>query len=180
MQIVQALKKVPIREQKLLENVYSQEQLMTLHNKAVGRRVYKHLAKAKPLPNKTRNGLHSPQRSRPFLTNHGFSTPTLCPRRKLKPTAVSSTCNIIDSKWVGYEPVQSRTNPIEFVIKPLADYIDINKTELRLAVKITKQGGSATGERKKYKVHCKAHRAAVQTLHVLLLIHAQPQMLATL
>ena len=49
MQIVQALKKVPIREQKLLKNVYSQEQLMTLHNKAVGRRVYKRLAKAKPV-----------------------------------------------------------------------------------------------------------------------------------
>ena len=29
------------------------------------------------------------------------------------------------------------TNPTEFVIKPLADYIDINKTELRLVVKIT-------------------------------------------
>ena len=52
---------------------------------------------------------------------------------------------------MGYEPVQSRTNPIEFVIKPLADYIDINKTERRLAVKITKQGGSATGEGKSTK-----------------------------
>jgi len=49
MQIVQARKKVPIREQKLLENVYSQEQLTTLHNKAVGRRVYKCVAKAKPV-----------------------------------------------------------------------------------------------------------------------------------
>lgn len=110
----------------------------------------------------------------------GSAHPLSAPRRKLKPTAVSSTCNIIDSKCVGYEPVQSRTNPIELVIKPLADYIDINKTELRIAVMITKQGGSATGEGKKYKVHSKAHRAAVHTLHVLLLIHAQPQMLATL
>ena len=67
---------------------------------------------------------------------------------------------------MGYEPVQSRTNPIEFVIKPLADYIDINKAQLRLAVKITKLGGSATGEEKKYKEHCKAHRASVHTQHV--------------
>ena len=47
--------------------------------------------------------------------------------------------SIVKSKWVNYEPVQSGTNPIEFVIKPLSDYIDINKTELRLVVKITKK-----------------------------------------
>ena len=47
------------------------------------------------------------------------------------PTTVSSTCNrwsIIDSKWVDYEPVQSGTNPVEFVINPLAEYINIKKT----------------------------------------------------
>ena len=27
--------------------------------------------------------------------------------------------SIVKSKWVDYEPVQSGTNPIEFVIKPL-------------------------------------------------------------
>ena len=58
--------------------------------------------------------------------------------------------SIVSSKWLDYEPVQTGTNPIEFVIKPLKDYIDINKTELRLVVKITKQDGSATGEGKKY------------------------------
>ncbi|XP_068680356.1 uncharacterized protein F54H12.2-like [Montipora foliosa] len=58
--------------------------------------------------------------------------------------------SIVSSKWVDYEPVQTGTNPIEFVIKPLADYIDINKTELRLVVKITKQDGSPTGDGKKY------------------------------
>ena len=47
--------------------------------------------------------------------------------------------SIVKSKWVDYEPVQSGTNPIEFVIKPLSDYIDINKTELRLVTKITKK-----------------------------------------
>ena len=47
--------------------------------------------------------------------------------------------SIVKSKWVNYEPVQSGTNPIEFVIKPLSDYIDINKTELRLVIKITKK-----------------------------------------
>ena len=57
---------------------------------------------------------------------------------------------IVSSKWVDYEPVQTGTNPIEFVIKPLADYIDINKTDLRLVVKITKQDGSPTGDGKKY------------------------------
>lgn len=45
------------------------------------------------VPIKTRNGDHPAQRSRPFLTNHGFSTPTLCSRRKLKPITVSSTGN---------------------------------------------------------------------------------------
>ena len=50
------------------------------------------------------------------------------------------------------EPVQSGTNPIEFVIKPLSDYIDINKTELRLVVKITKRNGGDTGGGKKYTV----------------------------
>ena len=49
-----------------------------------------------------------------------------------------------------YEPIQSGTNPIEFVIKPLSDYIDINKTELRLVVKITKRNGGETGAGKKY------------------------------
>ena len=47
--------------------------------------------------------------------------------------------SIVKSKWVDYEPVQSGTYPIEFVIKPLSDYIDINKTELRLVIKITKK-----------------------------------------
>ena len=58
--------------------------------------------------------------------------------------------SIVKSKWVDYEPVQSGTNPIEFVIKPLSDYIDINKTELRLVVKITKRNGGDTGAGKKY------------------------------
>ncbi|XP_068684188.1 uncharacterized protein F54H12.2-like [Montipora foliosa] len=58
--------------------------------------------------------------------------------------------SIVSSKWVDYEPVQTGTNPIEFVIKQLTDYIDINKTELRLVVKITKHDGSPTGDGKKY------------------------------
>ena len=58
--------------------------------------------------------------------------------------------SILKSKWVDYEPVQSGTNPIEFVIKPLSDYIDIDKTELRLVMKITKRNGGATGGGKKY------------------------------
>ena len=58
--------------------------------------------------------------------------------------------SILKSKWVDYEPVEIGTNPIEFVIKPLSDYIDINKTELRLVVNITKRNGGATGGGKKY------------------------------
>ena len=58
--------------------------------------------------------------------------------------------SIVKNKWVDYEPVQSGTNPIEFVIKPLYDYIDINKTELRLVLKITKRNGGDTGAGKKY------------------------------
>ena len=50
--------------------------------------------------------------------------------------------SIVSSKGVDYEPVQTGTSPIEFVIKPLADYVDINKTELWLMVKITKQDES--------------------------------------
>ncbi|XP_068735631.1 uncharacterized protein F54H12.2-like [Montipora capricornis] len=58
--------------------------------------------------------------------------------------------SIVSSKWVDYEPVQTGTNPIEVVIKPLADYIDINKTELRMVLKVTKQDGTPTGGGKKY------------------------------
>ena len=47
--------------------------------------------------------------------------------------------SIVKSKWVNYEPVQSGTNPIEFVIKPLSDYIDMNKSELKIVIKITKK-----------------------------------------
>lgn len=52
------------------------------------------------------------------------------------PTTVSTTCNrwsIIDSKWVDYGPVQSGTNPVEFVINPLAEYINIEKTASTLS-----------------------------------------------
>ena len=58
--------------------------------------------------------------------------------------------SIVGSKWVDYEPVQTGTNPIEFVIKPLADYLDISKTELRMVLKITKRDGTPTGDGKKY------------------------------
>ena len=58
--------------------------------------------------------------------------------------------SIVKSKWVDYEPVQSGTNPIEFVIKPLSDYIDINKTELKLVIKITKNNGGNIAPGKKY------------------------------
>ena len=43
--------------------------------------------------------------------------------------------SIVESKWVDYKPVQSGTNPIEFVIKPLS----ATKTELRLVIRITKK-----------------------------------------
>lgn len=49
--------------------------------------------------------------------------------------------SIVSSKWLDYEPVQTGTNPIEFVMKPLKEYVDINKTELWLVVNITKIGG---------------------------------------
>ena len=55
---------------------------------------------------------------------------------------------IVSSKWVDYESIQTGTNAIEFVIKPLADYIEINKTELRLVLKITKEDGSPSGDGK--------------------------------
>ena len=58
--------------------------------------------------------------------------------------------SIVSSKWVDYELVQTGTNPIEFVIKPLADCIDINKTELRMVLKITKRDRTPTGDSKKY------------------------------
>ena len=51
---------------------------------------------------------------------------------------------IVSSRWVDYEPVQTGSNPIEFVIKPLAVYIDINKTELRRVLKISKRDGTST------------------------------------
>ena len=58
--------------------------------------------------------------------------------------------SVVKSKWVDYEPVQSGTNPIEFVIKPLSDYIDINKTELRLVIKIVRNNGGDIAPGKKY------------------------------
>ena len=60
--------------------------------------------------------------------------------------------SIVSSKWVDYESVEIKepgTNPIEFVIKPLADYINLNKSELGLVVKIAKQDGTPTGDGKK-------------------------------
>ena len=58
--------------------------------------------------------------------------------------------SIEKSKWIDYEPVQSGTNPIEFVIKPLSDYIHINKTELRIVAKITKRNSADNAPGKKY------------------------------
>lgn len=46
--------------------------------------------------------------------------------------------------------MQTGTKPVEFAIKPLADYIDINKTELRMVLKITKRDRTPTGDGKKY------------------------------
>ena len=58
--------------------------------------------------------------------------------------------SIEKSKWIYYEPVKSGTNPIELVIKLLSDYIDINKTELRIVVKITKRNSADNTPGKKY------------------------------
>ena len=80
---------------------------------------------------------------------HPLSAPGANSSLQLSDVPVTDV-SIVSIKWVDYEPVQTGTNPIEFVIKPLADYIDINKTELRLVVKITKQDGSPTGDGKKY------------------------------
>ena len=59
---------------------------------------------------------------------------------------------VTDVSIVDYESIQTETNPIEFVVKPLAYYIDINKTELPLVVKITKPDRTPTGDGKKYTV----------------------------
>ena len=58
--------------------------------------------------------------------------------------------SIVKSKWADYGPVQIGANPIKFVIKPLSDYTGINKTELRLMIKITKNNGGNIGPGKKY------------------------------
>ena len=55
----------------------------------------------------------------------------------------------VASGWITSQ-CKRGTNPTEFVIKPLADYIDINKTELRMVLKITKRDGTPTGDGKKY------------------------------
>ncbi|XP_068684748.1 uncharacterized protein F54H12.2-like [Montipora foliosa] len=88
----------------------------------------------------------SPYQQKPPSRIPGF-TPFLLRCRFAR---VSRGVSIVSSKWVAYEPVQMGSNPIEFVIKPLSDYIDINKTELPLVVKITKQDRSPTGDGKKY------------------------------
>ena len=80
---------------------------------------------------------------------HPLSAPGENSRLQLFQVPVTDV-SILKSKWVDDESVQSGTNPIEFVIKPLSDYIDINKTQLRLVVKITKRNGGNTGGAKKY------------------------------
>ena len=55
----------------------------------------------------------------------------------------------VASGWITSQ-CKRGTNPTEFVIKPLADYIDINKTELRMVLKITKKDETPTGDGKKY------------------------------
>ena len=62
--------------------------------------------------------------------------------------------------------MQTGTNPIEFVIKPLADYIDINKTELRMVLKITKRDGTPTGDGKKYTLINNALHSIVKQLTI--------------
>ena len=91
---------------------------------------------------------------------HPLSAPGANSSLQLSDVPVTDV-SIVSIKWVDYEPVQTGTNPIEFVIKPLADYIDINKTELRLVVKITKQDGSPTGDGKNYILV----NNALQSLH---------------
>ena len=80
---------------------------------------------------------------------HPFSAPGVNSSLQLFEVPVTDV-SIIKSKWVDYEPIQSGTNLIEFVIKPLSDYIDINKIELRLVVKITKRNGGETGAGKNF------------------------------
>ena len=69
--------------------------------------------------------------------------------------------SIVSSKWMDYEPAQTGTNLIEFVTKPLADCIDINKMEIRVVLKIAKQDGTPTGGGKKYTLVNNAHHSIV-------------------
>ena len=55
----------------------------------------------------------------------------------------------VASGWITSQ-YKTGTDAIEFVIKPLADYLDIKKTELRMVLKITKRNGTPTGDGKKY------------------------------
>ena len=43
--------------------------------------------------------------------------------------------SVVSSKWVDYEPVQTGTNPIEFVMKPLADLIELYGTGQEIVLK---------------------------------------------
>ena len=92
---------------------------------------------------------------------HPFSAPGVDSSLQLFEVPVTDV-SIVKSKWVDYEPIQSGTNPIEFVIKPLSDYININKTELRLVVKITKRNGGETGAEKKYTLINNALRSIIK------------------
>ena len=111
------------------------------------------IRQSRAVKDRPRKGEHLVQRSRLFLIKDGISTPSLSPGANsslLLFNVPVTDVSIVSSKWVDYGPVQTGTDPIEFVIKPLADYIDTNKTELRLVVKITKQDGSPTWDGKKY------------------------------
>ena len=73
--------------------------------------------------------------------------------------------SIVKSKWVNYEPVQSRANAIEFVIKPLSDHININNTELQLVLKITNLIGGDTRAGKKHTLINNALHSIIQTVY---------------
>ena len=122
--------------------------LTTLRNKAV-REKYSN-ASGKPVHDRLRNGEHQLQSSGQFLiecglTAHPLSVPGKNSSSQLSYVPVTDASNV-KSKWVDYEPVQIGTNPM----KSLSDYIDIQKTELRLVIEITKKKGGDIAPGKKY------------------------------
>ena len=82
-------RKLPRQERKLLEKIYSQGSLMTLHSKVEEKEyISARIRQSGAVKDRPRKGEHLVQRSRLFSIKDGISTPSLSPWCEFKFTVV--------------------------------------------------------------------------------------------